>query len=436
MADVGYATSIVLLAASVALNALVLAYRSSRTPSVRVRLDAWQRCLTGRSDWTWLRLEHLVIPLAVIGALNVAWQVGTLHCGDDSLALLASGTAALHGQNPFVIDYCSYPGHPIPYGLAAVALNALAAVGGSVTGVWVVWTLVALTVVPLVWAIGGEDRRYLSVLTATSVLYLPNLATDIGLDNAIVPVAVLTTLLALETAKRRRGVLLGLAAFLSTARFPAVFGLLGSAGAARRDRALGLAGVVGVFLGAVLVSYALWGWDAIGVVFLGEFSRSSGTTLNLFAALIRGGWLLPSLVSAAAQGAIVLALVVVVSVRGYSDRAAAAIPLVGVMSLSQYLDFHFVLWLVPLVLLGPRANAWLLAYGVGAAVDTIVAVQYLGETLGIWWPYEVIGVGLSAVLLGLLVVLVREEEARRRRRREDPSEVPPIGSARARAPAP
>jgi hypothetical protein len=431
MVDLGYAVSLLLLAASVGLNALVLAYRSPRTPRIRSAIDRMQRRLSGRSDWSWLRLRHLLVPLAALAAINVTWQVATLHCGDDSLALLASGQAALHGQNPFVINYCSYPGHPIPYGLAAVTLDMVGSVGSSVAGIWIVWTVVALAIVPLVWVIGGEQRRYLSILTATSVLYLPNLATDIGLDNAIVPVAVLGMLGAIEASRNRRGALVAVSAFLSTARFPAVFPLLGVAGVSRRDRWSWIGITLGVFLAAILTSYALWGWDAIGVVYLGEFARNSGTTLNLFALLLREGWFLPSLTSAAVQGGVVLALVVLVGVRGYSTRAAVAIPLLGVMSVSQYLDFHFVLWLVPLVLLGPRVNAWLLAYGVGAALDTILAIQYLGESLGVWWPYEFLGVALSVLLLVMILDIIRDEESRPRPPRARPSLSPSEPFARA-----
>jgi len=414
MSGLGFSASIVLLVASFVLNALVLAYRWPRLPSVRRRIDALQQRLTRRPDWTWLRLEHILLPLVVLAGVNVLWQVSTLHCGDDSLALLASGQAVLHGQNPFVVDYCGYTAHPIPYGLPAVLLNTLGAIGDHVAGIWIVWEAVALAVVPLVWLVAGEDRRYLTVLAATSVVYLPNLATDIGLDNAIVPVAVLAMLYALEVARRRRGWYVGLAAFLSTARFPAVFPLLGAAGADRRARVRGLAIVIGVFAATVAVSYLLWGWDAIGIVYLGQFSRTSGGSLNFFAVLLVEGWYPPTLASAALQGAALLALVAWVSARGYSTRAASAIPILGVLLLSQYTNFHFFVWLVPLFLLGPSVRAWLLLLGTGAALDTILAGQYLGETLGVWWPYELAGIVLTALLLYLLLRIALDEEARRR----------------------
>jgi len=417
MTGFGYLGSVIVLLLSVVLNGLVLAYRWPRASGVRRALDRLQRRLTGRPDWSWLGLSTILLPLIVLTVANIVWQVSTLHCGDDSLALLASGQAALSGHNPFLISYCSHPmPDQIPYGLAAVSLNALAAVSGSVAGVWIVWQLLALAVVPLVWAIGGTDRRYVAVLAATSVAYLPNIMTSIGVDNAIVPVSILLMLYALTSRSRRSGGLKALAAFLSTARFPALFPLLGSSASSAPNRARLFAGVLGVFLGAAVLSYVLWGWDAISIVYLNQFSRGSGGTLNLFALLTQEGWLVPSLASAVVQGSLLIALVLFVHYRQYSARAAVAIPLIGVMSLSQYLNFHFVLWVVPLVLLGAAANFWLFLYAVGAAVDGFVAIGYLGESLGIWGPYEVAGVLLSAVLLALLYTIIRDEEARIRSR--------------------
>lgn len=414
MIDLGYLGSVAILLASIALNGLVLAYRWPRVPGVRRTVDRLAQRVSGRSDWSWLRLGYLLLPIVLLTVANIVWQVGSLHCADDSLAIFASGQAALHGQNPFYISFCSQPPYDIPYGLAAVTLDAIGAAAGTVAGIWIVWQLVALAVVPLVWSVGGKDRRYCSVLAATSVLYLPNIATNIGVDNAIVPVSVLVMLLAFETGVRGKGWLKGLAAFLSTARFPALFPLLGSSGAAGPARWRQFLGVLAVFLGSALLAYGLWGWDAISIVYLGQFSRLSGGTLNFFAVLLQQGWFLPSIASAGIQGGVLLVLVLLVTLRRYSVRPAVAIPLLGVMSLSQYLSFHFVIWIVPLVLLGPVVNLGLWAYGAGAAFDQFVAMQYLGYGLGIWWPYEVVGVALSILLLYLLVRILRDEERRRR----------------------
>ena len=414
MTAVGDLGSPLIFLASFLLSLLVLAYRWPTFPRVRAGVDAFGRRFTGRTDWSWLRLWHLMVPLAAITAANIYWNVTTLQC-EDSFAILASGQAVLHGHNPFVVNYCGGTQDQIPYGLAEVGLNALGATSGSILGMYLVWQLLALAVVPLVWAIAGDDRRYGSVLVATSVLYLPNIATNIGVENAIVPVAVLLMLCAIGLSARGRSTLWkGVAAFLSTARFPALFPLLGSSAPLPRGRWAQATLVLGVFLGSAGLAYALWGWDAIQVVYLGQFSRVPAESLNVFALLLVAGWVHPSLVSAAVQGIGLLGLVVFVNLRGYSAVAGSAIPLLGVMLLSQYLSFHFVVWIVPVLLLGGTTPAWLLGYGAIAYLDETYVLWPLGYDRGIWWPYELLGIVLTAILLVVLVRTIRSEEARLR----------------------
>ena len=415
MTAVGLAGSTLVFAVSFTLSLLVLAYRSPVLLSVRRAVDRVQRWVTGHADWSWLKLWHIMVPLAAVTLANVVWNVSWAHCSDDSFAILASGTAALHGHDPFSVAYCSHPyATSIPYGLAEVSLNALGALAGSIAGIWLVWQLFALAVVPLVWKVAGEDRRYVSVLAATSVLYLPNIATNLGVENMVVPVSVLLMLFALQVPGRRGTLLQGVAAFFSTARFPAVFPLLGSSASRGRKRTGSLAIVIGVFLGAAALSFALWGWDAIQVVYLGQFARANSESLNLFALLIHEGWFQPSLLAAAVQGAGLLLLLLWVHLRGYSPLAACAIPLVGVMVFSQYLNYHFVAWLIPLVLLGATVNWWLLLFASVAVVNENVLYWYLALDRGVYWPYELTGVVLSAILIGLLVTIVRVEESRLR----------------------
>jgi len=415
MTTVGLAGSTLVFVASFGLSFLVLAYRSWILPSVRRTVDRLQRWATGRSDWSWLRLWHIMVPLAVITVANIVWNVSWAHCSDDSFAILTSGTAALHGNDPFSVAFCSHPfATSIPYGLAEVSLDALGALSGSILGIWLVWQLLALAVVPLVWKIAGEDRRYKSVLAATSVLYLPNIATNLGVENLVVAVSVLLMLYAVTVPQRRTTLLRGLAAFLSTARFPAVFPLLGSSASQGHRRGAQLALVIGVFLGAAALSYALWGWDAIQVVYLGQFARANSESLNLFAVLIHEGWVQPSLQLAAVQGGGLLLFVVFVHVRGYSPLASCALPLVGVMIFSQYLNYHFVVWLIPLLLLGASTNWWLLAYASVAAVNENVLYWNLALDSGVWWPYELCGILLLAILLCMLVTIVRSEETQLR----------------------
>jgi len=427
MTTVGLAGSTLVFVASFALSFLVLAYRSETLSSVRRGVDRLQQWATGRSDWRWLRLWHILLPLAIITAANIVWNVSGAHCSDDSFAILASGTAALHGTDPFSVAFCSHPyATSIPYGLAEVSLDALGAISGSILGIWLVWQLLALAVVPLVWKIAGDDRRYKSVLAATSVLYLPNIATNLGVENLVVAVSVLLMLYAVTRPQRGSTILRGLAAFLSTARFPAVFPLLASSASQERRRWAQLVLVWGVFLGAAAVSYALWGWDAVQVVYLGQFARANSESLNLFALLIHEGWVQPSLGLAAIQGGGLLLFVLFVHVRGYSPLAACAIPLVGVMIFSQYLNYHFVAWLIPLLLLGASTNWWLLAYASVAAVTENVLYWNLALVGGVWWPYELCGILLLAILLCMLVTIVRSEEARLRSRATAPSVSPGV----------
>ncbi|HXY12757.1 MAG TPA: glycosyltransferase 87 family protein [Thermoplasmata archaeon] len=423
MSAIGLAGSTLVFVSSFALSFVVLAYRSPALPSVRRGVDRLRQWTTGRSDWKWLRLWHVLLPVAAVSVANIVWNVSSAHCSDDSYAILASGLAALHGQDPFSVAFCGHSyATSIPYGLAEVALDALGALGGSILGIWLVWQLFALAVIPLVWSIGGDDRRYVTVLVATSVLYLPNIATNLGVENIIVAVSVLTMLYGLTLAGGRGGIARGVAAFLSTARFPAVFPLLGSSASLGRRRWRELALVIVVFLSAAALSWWLWGWGAIQVVYLGQFARANSESLNLFALLIHEGWFQPSLAAAAVQGAGLLLLVLFVQLRGYSPAAACAVPLIGVMIFSQYLNYHFLAWLVPLVLLGPSVNWWLLAFATVAAVNENVLYWYLALDQGVWWPYELAGIVLLAILLLLLVRIVRDEETRLRSRvREHPS---------------
>lgn len=414
MAPLSDAATTAIRAASVLLSALVLAYRWSVTASVRRWVDGAMRRITGRPDWGWLDLPHVLAPVVVVAVASVGWNLLTLGCSNDALALLASGRAALHGQNPFVVTFCGGPPDPIPYGLAAVVIHALAASSGSAAGIWVAWELVALLVLPLVWFVSGEDRRYVSVMVACSVFYLPNIVSNISVENAIVPLSVLLALWAIRRPRHRTAPL-ALAAFLSTARFPALFPLVGLSFSRREDRLRGTLLVLAIFAVSAATAYALWGWDAIGVVYLGQFVRVPADSLNLFALLLHEGWLVPSTATVAVQSVLLLAVVVFVGIRRYTPEAACALPLLAVVSLSQYLTFHFLLWLVPLLLLGPSVRAWLLLYGLVAAVDESLFLWYLGQGQGIWWPWEVTGVLLSAVLVWVFVLVLRTEEARPRR---------------------
>jgi len=420
MAAVGTVGPILFFVASFGANALVLAYRWEKTPTVRRAVDRLRGRLLGRDEWSWLRLRHLMAPLGLVAVVNLAWSLSGTQCSSDALALLASGTATLHGQDPFQVAACGFPNpDPIPYGAAAIVLDAAGALSGSVAGVWLVWQLLALGVVPLVWAVGGDDRRYLSVLAATSVLYLPNLATRIdGPENAIVPIAALLGMYAVRVPGWRGRAVEGVSAFLSTARLPAVFPLLASSfPRARRSWSLPAIAVV-VFAGAATACYALWGWTFVRVVYLNQFARGRPQSFNLFDLLFRQGLVHPSVALTAGQGVGLLVIVSLVTWRRYSPEVASGIVLVGVMLLTQYAMLHFDLWLVPLLLLGAAVNRALLLYGGLWYLDANVAMGYLGPSRGVWWPTELLGIALTGVLLYLLVRLARDGERRAHDARE------------------
>jgi len=223
----------------------------------------------------------------------------------------------------------------------------------------------------------------------------------------------------------------GVAAFFATARFPALFPLLGSSAASGRRRWTRILLVLAVFLGAAALAWSLWGWDAIQVVYLGQFARANSESLNLFALLIHQGWVAPSLGAAAIQGGGLVLLVLWVHVRRYSPVVACAVPLIGVMVFSQYLNYHFLVWLTPLVLLGADANWWLLAYATLAAFNENVLYWYLALDQGIYWPYELCGIVLTLLLVALLVLIVRKEEARIRTERASGTSSPSGAAHRA-----
>ena len=417
MVSLGTLGATALFVASLCGNALVLAYRWPRLPSIRRVVDRLRFVLTGRPDWGWLRLRHLLFVAGALVLANLVWMIPGSQCSLDPIALYASGRAVLHGQTPFLVNACGFPSpDPIPYGGAAVLLDTVGALLGLVVGVWIVWQLVALAVIPLVWRLGGEDRRYVGMLALTSVLYLPNLATRIdGQENVVVGLSVLLVLASLGTVGARRSVWAGVGAFLGTARFPAFPPLLAATltrgGGSRRLFAL----VVGVGAATTAACYALWGWVFVRVVYLDQFTRVPAQSFNEFDLLLRQGWVHPSIALAATQGVALVAVVAVAAGRGYSPLGAAALTLVAVMLTTQYAMMHFDVWLLPLILLGASVNRALLLYGALWYLDAQVAIGYLGVERGLWWPAELVGVALAATLVYVLVVIVRQEERGRSR---------------------
>ncbi len=95
------------------------------------------------------------------------------------------------------------------------------------------------------------------------------------------------------------------------------------------------------------------------------------------------------------------------------------------MIFSQYLNYHFLAWLIPLLLLGASVNGWLFAFASVAAVNENVLYWYLALDRGVYWPYELGGILLLLILVALLVAIVRDEERRLRARAEDVTRAPP-----------
>ncbi|HLY77166.1 MAG TPA: hypothetical protein VKT21_04720, partial [Thermoplasmata archaeon] len=169
--------------------------------------------------WDW-RVVALVLGGLFVAAAFL--QSGPIPCSmgeDDTLAFLQSGRNFLSGADPFATFQCGRSVY-VPYGIASVLLNALGSLGGRV-GIWLVWNLLALGLIPLTWSLAGPQRWYATVFVATSMLYAPLVVGSIqGGHSAIVPV---TALLGIWLALRRRPVAGVVAGFLSTVKFPSLF---------------------------------------------------------------------------------------------------------------------------------------------------------------------------------------------------------------------
>jgi hypothetical protein len=401
VAGVG-STALLLIILSLLASSFLLSYR--RFPWVRARVNS----LLGDPDWGRIQLWHILLPLTLLSLWNVAYNVlFVVHCPNDSIALLLSGQATRSGGDPFHINYCA--GYDaIPYGLAQVAFDAVGSTGGLL-GIWLIWQLPMLAIVPLAWLIGGDDRRYLTLLVSTSILYFPNLLSDISLDSAIVPLAAFLGIWAVGQRGQLRTWGVAAAAFLSTARFPALFSVLGAC-RTWPHRVL----VSAVFAGCAALSFVLWGWDAINIVYLSQFSRTTPETFNLLAPLLQSGWLQPGTDAALFQGGVIVALLFWVWFRRYSLLASTVIPMLGVLSLSQFLTFHFFIWLLPIVLLYERLGWATLVYGTFGFLDQSIAYDYYGIGQGSWWLYDVLGVAIGLVLAYMLLALAVDEERARR----------------------
>lgn len=364
------------------------------------------------------------VAYAVIAAFDLA--TGLYGCSgsattSDPVALLRSGQAFWSGGNPFVVQDCGVT-TTIPYGLAAVLVNALGSLGGP-AGISAAWGLLGVVLVPLVWwATPVGDRRYVLVFVALLPLYLPLVASQIdGASNAIVPLAVLATIVLSRRSGRLAEVVGG---FLSTARFPTLFPVLATRGSERRWFVGALLALT-TFGAVTALTYARWGSSFYRTVFEGQVNRRS-FSLNLY------GVLLDHAALPTGTDIVVLQATLIVLVTGFAfflvrdPLRAAAVALVGFALLTPFLSFSILLALLPVALVGQRERWWLWGAGIVAAVNYDLALSFFAWQGGSVLPTDVLDVVLTVILLALFYELVR-------RRREPLGASGGAGTAPARA---
>ena len=402
-------------AALSALNFLVLLYRTERGAGLRPAVLRALRRVSGRDDLRWLDWQPLLVAAVIAFACVSAYGIlsGQYGCHppgvSDPIGVLNSGRAFLAGQNPFYVSDCG--GHlEIPYGIAAVLVSAVGSFGG-LTGLYVVWGAVALSLLPLAWLAGGDDRQYITVFVATSVLLVPLVSSQIdGATNAIVPV---TVLLSLYLAGRSELLAAAVGGFLSTARFPNLLPILGQTGSFPRRRYLSFAAGLLVFAAVTGLCYARWGSDFLGPVFLKQLGRRS-FSLNVYGILLFQNWLPSNLVVEGVQVAATVALVLAVFFLVRSQVRAVAIVLVGFALLTPFLSFNILVWLLPVALAGARARWWLWSVAFVGSINYDLALNVWAWDDGVTWPSMVFDVVLTGLMLALFVDLWREERASRR----------------------
>jgi hypothetical protein len=395
-----------------AFNLLLLLATSPRGAGLGEWLRRSLGRVTGRTELGWLRWWHLTLVvgagLAVVFAYDFA--AGLFACTvpgtpTDIGGFLGQGRALWTGTNPFSVTSC---GGTIgePDGLASVLLNGVGSLGG-LYGIALVWGLVALALVPLTWWAADPDRRYLTLIVATSPIYFPLVSAQIdGASNALVPATVLLTVV---LARRRAVVATSLGGFLATQRFPTLFPILGLSGSLRQRWTAALAALA-VFAAGTGVSYLLWGHEFLDVVFLSQFSRHS-FSLNVWGVLLLQNAFPSGDGFTFAQAVVTLALVVGVFFLVRVPLRAAAIVLTGVALLNQFLSFNILVWLLPVALVGTRPRWWLWGIAVVGALNYNLTLGYFAWTQGILWPAEVLDVLLTVLLLGLFVDLWRTSDA-------------------------
>ncbi|MGA8542439.1 MAG: hypothetical protein WB947_02690 [Thermoplasmata archaeon] len=409
--NITYLAAALTIAVLGALNLVLLIVMTDRGAPLRAGLRRSLERLTGSPDLHWLRWWHVaaVVTGGFLVVLSFDFANGLYACTrpgspTDIGGFLAQGQALWAGTNPFLVTSCGGT-IPEPDGLAAVLINGLGSVGG-LPGIAAVWAIVAIALVPLTWYVAGPERRYLTLVVATSPLYFPLVSSQIdGASNALVPLAVL---LALYLASRRELLATGLAGFLATQRFPTLFPVLALSGSLRRRWAAAFA-LIAVFAAGTGLSYILWGSVFVNTVFLNEIGRRA-FSLNLWGILLLENALPAGDALPLAQALVTLVLVGVVFFTVKSPLRAAAITLTGVALLDQFLSFNILIWLLPAALVGARPRWWLWGIAIVGSVDYNYAYTVLVSTRGILWPAAVLDGLLTVLLLGLFIDLWRSSD--------------------------
>ena len=415
MADWFNAVTWVVFAGLSALNLLVLLYRTEWGARIRPGVLRTLRRLSGREDLNWLDWQPILVAAAIAFAAVsvyglVSGQYGCHPPGvSDPVGVLNSGRAFWSGQDPFKVPDCG-GSIEVPYGLASVLISAIGSVGG-LPGIYVVWGAVALAILPLTWAVAGPDRRYVLLFVGTSVLLVPLVSSQIdGATNAIVPT---TVLLSLYLARRNEPLAAALGGFLSTARFPNLLPILGATGGFRRRPYLSFLVALVTFAGITGVTFAIWGNEFLGPVFLQQVGRRS-FSLNFYGILLFQNWLPGGNGVEALQVALTVALVLATFFTVRTPIVAASIVLVGFALLTPFLSFNILVWLVPVALVGVRARWWLWSIAFVGSLNYDLALNVWAWDDGVTWPSMVFDVILTGLLLALFVDLWRGELAARR----------------------
>ncbi len=400
-----------------AFSAVNLALLVARTPwgrGVGTRLRSAAARLSGCPDLRWIDWRFLVVFGALwIGAfVGNELRIGQFDCAagsiNDPMGLLSSGRAFFAGADPAdAVSYCGFTTIQVPYGIAAIGIDAVGSLGGLV-GICAIWAAVALLLIPLVWKAGGADRQYLTLFVATSVLYLPLVTGQIGdANNVLVPITLVAVLLVAGTRRVAGSALGGL---LATAKFPAMVPLLGHAGRSDPHRLRAVLASAGVFVGGTAVGYAAWGWGFLRAVFLAELGRRS-FSLNLYGVLLVQNRLPSAAWVEAIEAAVTLGIVLSVALWIRSPIRAMAIGIVGVALVTPFLSYNILIWLLPVALAGPRARWALWGAGAIGTLNYGYALNGLAWVGGPVWPTELLDVAMTAVLGALFVDLWRSERS-------------------------